>query len=618
MSLKILENRMGRLHEAAAAGDIDKINRYIAAGDDINDMSQVLNSEGKTPIPGSGDWGKNVTPLHLAAYNGHVDAIRALAKSGANLEQRDAWQGHPGNTAFELAIQNKHIPCARALKENGAQDPYHILDSIFKNMDVSNWLIHAVIYKNPSIIMELHEQGLISAKDAEKTLRMAAEHNAITVAEALINHCKASPNAYNNNIPMVYGSALAEHKTPLGIAAEFGKYKVAKVLLEAGALVDKNTHTALQQTDCTPLRFAMIHKKKKSNYQLIKLLLEYGADIKKVDDIGMKLFLEKGSADEMELLLQYGLDANMIFDGKPLLDNCINNPTMAITLINKGADVTYIDNNGSNYLHKSNNLDLTILLVSSGVSFTLANNEAEKPIECVDEASAVYLAEQGASLQSVSLSDYRALKSTQLFPKIHAANKQNSNKLNSEGKTILHDLVRGAIIEGYLENLSWTLKNAPNIDVNAAGTQGGWTALHEGFAKNQGYILSDAESDKRHVAESRYTQAIDLLIAAGAKPLKDANGRTPLMCMTFNEFSRTYNWQVIDRYYRFEAAFYGVDPEIYKSELIKLRSSGFRSVTRLFDTVSEPRASAIASFWNSIGVTNKEPKLNNESSVFQY
>jgi uncharacterized protein len=61
-----------------------------------------------------GDW----TPLMYAARDGAIDAVRALADSGADLDLTDP----VGTTALTLAILNGHFDAAVALLENGA-DP---------------------------------------------------------------------------------------------------------------------------------------------------------------------------------------------------------------------------------------------------------------------------------------------------------------------------------------------------------------------------------------------------------------------------------------------------------------------------------------------------------------
>ncbi|AXI43997.1 ankyrin repeat domain-containing protein [Sulfitobacter sp. SK011] len=56
------------LHRAAHEGQVDEINRLIAAGADLNARDRV----GRTPV-------------HVAAFASHDDAIAALAKGGADM-----------------------------------------------------------------------------------------------------------------------------------------------------------------------------------------------------------------------------------------------------------------------------------------------------------------------------------------------------------------------------------------------------------------------------------------------------------------------------------------------------------------------------------------------------
>ncbi|HSW76606.1 MAG TPA: hypothetical protein VLG50_06150 [Candidatus Saccharimonadales bacterium] len=175
------------------------------------------------------------------------------------------------------------------------------------------------------------------------------------------------------------------------------------------------------------------------------------------------------------------------------------------------------------------------------------------------------------------------------------------------------------ILDYNLQSLGYILNNVSGIDVNQANPMGGWTALHEVFSQNEGHVnFNDAAHEDKEVAKSNCTKVTDLLIAHGAKPLKAKDGSTPLMCLTFNGFSTSYCNRVIERYYRFEADYYGVDPEIYKRELYKLRANGFKEVPS--DTLLGffgcmmmiPKANAIDEFWRNVELS-KKPVLENTS-----
>uniref|UniRef100_A0A8C5MED3 Ankyrin repeat domain 52 n=1 Tax=Leptobrachium leishanense TaxID=445787 RepID=A0A8C5MED3_9ANUR len=57
-----------------------------------------------------------VSPLHLAAYNGHCDALKTLAETLVNLDVRD----HKGRTALYLATERGSTECVEVLTSHGA------------------------------------------------------------------------------------------------------------------------------------------------------------------------------------------------------------------------------------------------------------------------------------------------------------------------------------------------------------------------------------------------------------------------------------------------------------------------------------------------------------------
>ncbi|XP_057245480.1 serine/threonine-protein phosphatase 6 regulatory ankyrin repeat subunit C-like, partial [Malurus melanocephalus] len=57
-----------------------------------------------------------VSPLHLAAYNGHCEALKALAETLVNLDVRD----QRGRTALYLATERGATACVQVLTSHGA------------------------------------------------------------------------------------------------------------------------------------------------------------------------------------------------------------------------------------------------------------------------------------------------------------------------------------------------------------------------------------------------------------------------------------------------------------------------------------------------------------------
>ena len=368
---------MPRLHEAVAVGNIDQVREYIDAGDNVNAMTKSVTSTGKIYFPENVVQGKLwrfMTPLHLAAYNGHTQIAKILIKAGAEINRPDVWNYTSGNTAFEMAIENKHFGLAKMLKEFGAQDTNNLLEKALSNRDIPHELLLAVLDKKLEVVEEIYTSGLLTKQIGEQALINAAGYNAVTVAEVLLE-CGVSPDAYN------------QENTALGTAAAHGHDAMAELLLQRGAEVDKYTATTQWQSDCTPLREALIHTDDRpSNPHLIDLLLAYGADIRKINDNGLGCLAGLGKPEELELLLQHGLNPNTITGGQRLLNICLEHQKfdLAIKFINYGADVTFIDNNGKSYLHKSNNLELTQLLLTKGLPIECYDKEGKTPIECVD------------------------------------------------------------------------------------------------------------------------------------------------------------------------------------------------------------------------------------------
>lgn len=63
-----------------------------------------------------------LTPIHLAAKNGHVDLIKALKDAGADVsaQTEDGW------TPMHLAAENGHVDVIKALTDAAAKHGYAI------------------------------------------------------------------------------------------------------------------------------------------------------------------------------------------------------------------------------------------------------------------------------------------------------------------------------------------------------------------------------------------------------------------------------------------------------------------------------------------------------------
>lgn len=99
-----------KLHDAAAAGDVARIQTMLKAGANVNAR--------KPPVFGE-------TALHAAAHNGHTAAVDVLLKAGANVNARSLTTG--GRTALHDATFNGHVAVVEVLLKAGAS--VHVEDN---------------------------------------------------------------------------------------------------------------------------------------------------------------------------------------------------------------------------------------------------------------------------------------------------------------------------------------------------------------------------------------------------------------------------------------------------------------------------------------------------------
>jgi len=104
---------------AAEQGHADVIKLLAAAGADVNAVSTVEEAKARRGVvykQGENQHTGGVTPLVLAAREGNLEAVKALADLGAGLDK----PAGDGSTAMLVAIQNGHYDVARELVARGA------------------------------------------------------------------------------------------------------------------------------------------------------------------------------------------------------------------------------------------------------------------------------------------------------------------------------------------------------------------------------------------------------------------------------------------------------------------------------------------------------------------
>jgi len=206
-----------------------------------------------------------LTPLMYAARQGALDATRALAEAGADLNRTDP----DGMSAMNIAIINTHFDVAALLAEKGANPDL---------ADVSGMgALYALVDVNTL-------DPLVNRPPPIRT----GQVDALQLARVLLQH-KANPNAvlkapllarqHNSGDPTLGAGA-----TPLMRAARNADLPLMRLLLEKGADPNRRTRAGM-----TPLLFSMAPGRRKSAkdaVEAVRVCLDGGADVNAVNDTG--------------------------------------------------------------------------------------------------------------------------------------------------------------------------------------------------------------------------------------------------------------------------------------------------------------------------------------------
>jgi ankyrin repeat protein len=289
----------GEIHDAALAGNLPKVKALIAV-----DPSLVSS----TCCTG------NVTPLHLAALNGHAAVVELLLTNHADVSAAVT----TGETALHSAVSNDHKDVAELLLSMGA-------DINAKNK-VGVTALHVAADKGFRDVVELllarGAEVNAKAQNGGTPLHVAAEKGHKEVAHSLLA-AKADVDARmtSGETPLM-SSVASDHKdvaelllangadvnardyignTPLHWAAVFGHWDLAGLFLANRAEVNARAKNG----GGTPLHLAAGNGHK----EVVELLLANKAEVNAKADNGwtpLRYAAEKGQRDIVELLRRSG------------------------------------------------------------------------------------------------------------------------------------------------------------------------------------------------------------------------------------------------------------------------------------------------------------------------
>ena len=259
------------IHEAAGAGDLDRVKQYIASGGDLNQKAG-----------GS-------TALLIAALMGQEEVAVALIDAGAEVDIPN----NEGNTALSTAAFLCHEGIVQALLAKGA-------DVNRKNNDGSSamtsaslpWPAVKPIYDLVGRLLELELDYQRLQSTRPKIAAMLREHAGETQTGAVggtsgVNIHEAAGAGDLERVKQYIASggdlnqkAGGERNTALLIAALFGREEVVFALIDAGAEVDipnNDGDTALS------MAAFLCHE------EIVEVLLAKGADANRKNKKGDNL-----------------------------------------------------------------------------------------------------------------------------------------------------------------------------------------------------------------------------------------------------------------------------------------------------------------------------------------
>ena len=332
------------IHVAAETGNVEQLRTLLSA-------NPALVNEGDTA---------QSLPLHLAALNGHLEAVQLLIESGAGVSAPDREHTKP----LTCACMRGHREVAEYLLGHGA--------SVAERDDRGTTpLLAAAASGNLDLVRFLVEKGAVVSdrtNDGESALHNAAfARNAETIGYLLDAGLDVNDLNVDHQTPLLYASSrgrvevirlLVERGADLNIrdkdsisvlcvAAYQGRTESIETLLNLGA----NVNEAPNRWGMTPLLAAMWSNRMPA----FELLIDRGAVVDKsagANETVLHAAAESGKVEFAELLLAKGSDINAAddFGGSPLSRAAMWQPAMAFWLIERGANVNALNDTAASPL----------------------------------------------------------------------------------------------------------------------------------------------------------------------------------------------------------------------------------------------------------------------------
>lgn len=444
--------------------------------------------------------------LHYAICAGNTAMAGLLLQWGANLNATDGL----GNTPLQAACASKQLKMAGILLRREAQ--VNAAASLSPNIPA---LQAAIESGSVEMVKLLLHHGAItnSASSAMDALKAAVKRG---VVESVVLLLDATANFLHLDSAIIHFAV--EHSAPINMVRR---------LLNAGAHVEDVVSCCEPPDRRTPLQMAV----QRNDLELVKLLLEYGADISHVKGITPCFgdFNEESQAEWVQLVLtlvEHGVDINAYSSNPktyPFLQACIKLGDFAMVkfLLDRGADpISCLNPDAFLPLHDVMEVRNEIFVVET-LKTLIALGADINTYGFLDEFEVNLMAE--VMLPNIDLDDV-GLPVTPLQAAVYYGHRRAVGILLQAGANINGPAAEGfgftalqlAIFANHYELVDHVLEAGANINAPAA-SEIGFTAL-------QAAILTDNDD------------LVKRLLVAGAEinaPVASKRGMTALQAAVF-------------------------------------------------------------------------------------
>ncbi|CAK4479061.1 unnamed protein product [Aphanomyces euteiches] len=287
------------------------------------------------------------TPLYWASLRGHLETVKELLSSGARADISN----HRDETALHKAAEHGHFNIVKELLAHNA----NVNKQTYEDKTALYWASARGNLEIVKILLEKKAKASIVNENCETPLFRAIVEGHFDIVVALLEASDPSVNKANY-----------EDATPLHEASKKGKLDIVKLLLDHGADVDST-----DQDGFTALEWASYN----GYFEIVKILLHHDASVNTADKDGMTalMWATRFKYDEIvNELLTHGASVNLAErNGYTALHWAANFGHVDIVenLLAHGSFVGVTDMNGWTPLHlssKDGHLDIVKLLLDAG------------------------------------------------------------------------------------------------------------------------------------------------------------------------------------------------------------------------------------------------------------